>query len=73
VLISKDKKVPLLWKVLGNIYSDKIAFAATKTASAVDFVDEESSGNDKKSKVLVYAPGSTTPTIYDGTCCLTHL
>jgi len=66
VLFTKDKKVPLLWKVLANNFSGHpVAFSSV--------VDEEGQGVSDlgfempgKSKILLYLPQSTEPLAYDG-------
>jgi len=68
LLLSKDKKVPLLWKALGNRYSHKMEFASAEdkkgnTLKALGLtVGEEKKG----SKVVIYAPDSAEPVLYDG-------
>ncbi|KAJ7230519.1 hypothetical protein GGX14DRAFT_583640 [Mycena pura] len=67
LLLTKDKKVPLLWKVLANRYQGKLEFGThrdRKGKSSVALGLE--AGEKKESKVLVYSPGSTTPFRYEG-------
>ncbi|KAL0954139.1 hypothetical protein HGRIS_005279 [Hohenbuehelia grisea] len=67
LLLTKDKKVPLLWKVLGNKYMNQIEFAShrdRKGKSSVKLGYE--AGEKKQPKVLVYAPGSTKAFRYEG-------
>ncbi|KAJ7065344.1 thioredoxin-like protein [Mycena amicta] len=67
LLLTKDKKVPLLWKILANKYEGKLEFGTHrdrkgKSSVALGF----EAGEKKDSKVLVYSPGSTTPFRYEG-------
>ncbi|KIK56997.1 hypothetical protein GYMLUDRAFT_247271 [Collybiopsis luxurians FD-317 M1] len=67
LLLTKEKKVPLLWSVLGNKYAGKIELAShrdRKGKSSVALGYE--AGEPKSSKVIIYAPGSTTPVRYEG-------
>ncbi|KAJ7156891.1 hypothetical protein C8R43DRAFT_997557 [Mycena crocata] len=67
LLLTKDKKVPLLWKVLANKYKGELEFGThrdRKGKSSVALGLE--AGEKKESKVLVYSPGSTTPFRYEG-------
>ncbi|EIW75123.1 thioredoxin-like protein [Coniophora puteana RWD-64-598 SS2] len=65
LLINKDQKPPLLWRVLGNNYRKRIAVAHHRDAD-----DETAKAlgleSDKATKVVIYQPGSTEPTLYDG-------
>jgi len=63
LLLTKDKKIPLLWKVLANKYLGKLELAVHrdedgKTIKALGF--------DEKTKVLVYPEGSSKPVKYEG-------
>ncbi|PPQ79822.1 hypothetical protein CVT25_002976 [Psilocybe cyanescens] len=66
LLLTKDKKVPLLWQVLANKYSDtNLAFAShrdRKGKSSAKMGLEDT----KEAKVLLYPMGSTTPIRYTG-------
>ncbi|KAJ7173600.1 hypothetical protein C8R46DRAFT_893146 [Mycena filopes] len=67
LLLTKDKKVPLLWKVLANKYKGQLEFGTHrdrkgKSSVALGF----EAGEKKESKVLVYSPGSTKPFRYEG-------
>ncbi|KAJ6581135.1 thioredoxin-like protein [Mycena capillaripes] len=67
LLLTKDKKVPLLWQVLANKYRGQLEFGTHrdrkgKSSVALGF----EAGEKKESKVLVYSPGSTTPFRYEG-------
>ncbi|KAF8159257.1 hypothetical protein B0H34DRAFT_841823 [Crassisporium funariophilum] len=68
LLLTKDKKIPLLWKVLGNKYKGTTLEFGThrdkKGKSSVEMGFE--AGGKKESKVLLYPAGSTTPVRYDG-------
>ncbi|KAK0215831.1 hypothetical protein EDD85DRAFT_871036 [Armillaria nabsnona] len=66
LLLTKAKKLPLLWKVLANKYSDNIDFASHrnrkgKGSKALGYEEKEES-----SIVLVYPPGETRAIRYDG-------
>lgn len=68
VLLSKEKKIPLLWRVLSNKYRDEMAFGhhvdkKGKTAAALGV---KGGGDESKSKVILYAPGSTKAALYEG-------
>jgi protein disulfide-isomerase A6 len=67
-LLSKEKDIPILWKVLANKYRDDFAFAnhrdrKGKTSVALGY----EAGTKKESKVLVYSPGSIKPFLFEGT------
>ncbi|KAJ6624861.1 thioredoxin-like protein [Mycena sp. CBHHK59/15] len=67
LLLTKDKKVPLLWKVLANKYQGQLEFGTHrdrkgKSSVAMGF----EAGEKKESKVLLYSAGSTTPFRYEG-------
>ncbi|KAJ7876250.1 hypothetical protein B0H13DRAFT_2055442 [Mycena leptocephala] len=67
LLLTKDKKVPLLWQVLANKYKGQLEFGTHrdrkgKSSVALGF----EAGEKKESKVLVYSPGSTKPFRYEG-------
>ncbi|KAJ3576552.1 hypothetical protein NP233_g365 [Leucocoprinus birnbaumii] len=63
LLLTKDKKVPLLWKVLANKYSGKLELAAHRDEDGKAI---ETLGFDEKTKVLVFPAGSSKPIRYDG-------
>jgi protein disulfide-isomerase A6 len=74
LLLTKDKKVPLLWKVLGNKYKDQLVLGSHrdrkgKTSVAMGL----EAGEKKQSKVLIYLRGSSTPVRYQGVNKLEHL
>jgi protein disulfide-isomerase A6 len=74
LLLSKDKDIPLMWKVLANKYRDDFAFANhrdRKGKSSVALGYE--AGTKKESKVLIYSPGSTEPFLFEGTWSLLPL
>jgi len=69
LLLTKDKKVPLLWRVLANKYEGQLEFAThrdRKGRSSVALGFEAGDLVKKESKVLVYSPGSTKPFRYEG-------
>ncbi|PFH45478.1 hypothetical protein AMATHDRAFT_78017 [Amanita thiersii Skay4041] len=67
LLLTKEKKVPLLWKVLGNNYKGELQFGVHRDQSG-EASKALGLGKDvgKGSKVVIYVAGSTTPTPYDG-------
>ncbi|KAJ3576551.1 hypothetical protein NP233_g364 [Leucocoprinus birnbaumii] len=67
LLLSKDKKLPLLWKVLANKYGGQLEMAYhrdRKGKSSVKLGME--AGGKKEAKILVYSAGSATPFRYEG-------
>lgn len=65
--MTKDKKVPLLWKVLGNKYQNRIELGShrdRKGKSSIALGLE--AGGPKEAKVLIYPAGSDTPVRYEG-------
>ncbi|KAG6917103.1 hypothetical protein DXG01_003923 [Tephrocybe rancida] len=67
LLLTKDKKVPLLWKVLGNKYKDQLELGThrdRKGKSSVEMGLE--AGGPKEAKVLIYPAGSTNFVKYEG-------
>jgi len=67
LLLTKDKKIPLLWKVLGNKYKGEIELGTHrdhegKTSEAMGY----EAGGKKQGKVLIYPVGSTNPVPYEG-------
>jgi protein disulfide-isomerase A6 len=68
LLLTKEKKMPLLWQVLGNKYAGTdLAFAShrdKKGKSSVKLGYEV--GGKKEAKVLLYPAGSETPLFYKG-------
>lgn len=67
LLLSKDKKVPLLWTVLANKYVGQLDMAYhrdRKGKSSVKLGME--AGGKKEAKILVYPAGSTTALRYEG-------
>lgn len=66
LLLTKAKKLPLLWKVLANKYSDNLDFASHrnrkgKGSKALGYEEIEDS-----SIVLIYSPGETRAVRYRG-------
>ncbi|KAG6836696.1 hypothetical protein H0H93_004807 [Arthromyces matolae] len=67
LLLTKDKKVPLLWKVLGNQYKGQFELAvhrdeAGQTSVALGL----ERGGEKQAKVLIYPEGSSKFVRYEG-------
>ncbi|KAG5641875.1 hypothetical protein DXG03_004015 [Asterophora parasitica] len=74
LLLTKDKKIPLLWKVLGNTYKDKFDLGIHrdekgKGSAALGL----EAGKKKQSRVLIFPAGSTKFAVYDGTTKLDAL
>ncbi|KAF8603795.1 thioredoxin-like protein [Ceratobasidium sp. AG-I] len=67
LLLTKQPKLPVLWKVLGWRHHKQVSFGATKDEKG-EIIKELGidAPADGKSKVLVWAPGETKPTLYDG-------
>jgi protein disulfide-isomerase A6 len=67
LLITKDKKLPVLWQVLANKYRDHFEFASHRDrqgkGSRVLGIEE---GGKKDSKVLVFPKGSKTFVRFEG-------
>jgi len=74
LLLTKEKKIPLLWKVLGNKYKGQVQLAVFKD---LDGKIPEQMGierdNLKEIKVVVYPSGSLKPVVYEGTTKLDSL
>lgn len=67
LLLTKDKKIPLLWKVLGNKYKGQLELGThrdRKGKSSVALGLE--AGEKKAAKVLIYPAGSTKYVRYEG-------
>ncbi|KAI0040474.1 thioredoxin-like protein, partial [Auriscalpium vulgare] len=67
LLLSKNKDVPLLWKVLANKYRDNFEFGShrdRKGRTSVKLGYE--AGSKKESKVLVYPAGAAKPVLFEG-------
>ncbi|EKM81588.1 hypothetical protein AGABI1DRAFT_83069 [Agaricus bisporus var. burnettii JB137-S8] len=63
LLLTKEKKVPLLWKVLANKYYGKLGLAAHRDDDGQTAKDL---GFDDSTKVLIYPAGDSKPVKYDG-------
>ncbi|KAL1745134.1 thioredoxin-like protein [Schizophyllum fasciatum] len=65
LLLTKDKKVPLLWKVLANNFRKKLDLGVHKDedGDAAKALGHSSTG---KSMVLVFPAGATKSVLYDG-------
>lgn len=61
--MTKEKKVPLLWKVLANKYYGKLGLAAHRDEDGQTVKDL---GFDDSTKVLIYPAGDSKPVKYDG-------
>ena len=70
LLLTKDKQVPLLWNVLANKYSGRLAFAHNldrkgRSSTYLGLAADEGSENEA-SKLLVYGKGSIKAFKYEG-------
>ncbi|KAF8240236.1 thioredoxin-like protein [Tricholoma matsutake] len=63
LLVTKDKKIPLLWKVLGNKYRGKVELGIHKDNDGKVY---EELGVENTAKVLIYPAGSSKPVRYEG-------
>jgi protein disulfide-isomerase A6 len=68
LLMTKDKRVPLLWRVLANKYSGTdILFGTHRDKNGKSSIEMGfEAGEKKEAKVLLYPIGSTTPVRYHG-------
>ncbi|KAG9224258.1 hypothetical protein CCMSSC00406_0004757 [Pleurotus cornucopiae] len=67
LLLTKEKKVPLLWKVLGNKYQGQLELASHRDRRGKSSVKlGYEAGEKNQAKVLVYAAGSTKPVRFEG-------
>ncbi|KXN86203.1 Protein disulfide-isomerase MPD1 [Leucoagaricus sp. SymC.cos] len=67
LLLTKEKKIPLLWSVLANKYAGQLEMVYhrdRKGRSSMKLGME--AGGKKEAKILVYPAGSTTPVRYEG-------
>ena len=67
ILLNKQQRVPLLWKVLANKYNDKIKFAVARdrkgrVSKSLGF----DVGGDKESKVIVFQNGKLESVLFKG-------
>lgn len=67
--MTKEKKVPLLWKVLANKYSGKLELAGHRDE---DGKTVEALGVDEKTKVVVFPARSSKPIKYEGMGIFDH-
>ncbi|EJD48123.1 thioredoxin-like protein [Auricularia subglabra TFB-10046 SS5] len=68
ILLNKQQRVPLLWKVLANKYNDKIKFAVARDRKGL--VSKSLGfdvGGSKESKVIVFQNGKLESVLYKGT------
>ena len=65
LLLTKDKKVPLLWKVLANNFRKKLSLGVHKDedGEAAEALGHAPTG---KSMVLVFPEGETRAVVYEG-------
>jgi protein disulfide-isomerase A6 len=74
LLLTKDKKIPLLWQVLSVKYGKKIIFAShrdRKGKSSVSMGLE--AGERDEAKVLIYPPGQTDYIRFEGSSISSHM
>ncbi|KAF8638764.1 hypothetical protein AX17_001980 [Amanita inopinata Kibby_2008] len=74
LLLTKEKKVPLLWKVLGNKYKGELQLGTVKDekGKALREIGLKKS-KSKESKVVIYPARSTKPVLYEGATKLESL
>jgi len=65
LLLTKDKKIPMLWKVLSNKYSD-LKFGSHRDSVGMTAAMLGLDTTDAKSKILIYTTGSKKPERYEG-------
>jgi protein disulfide-isomerase A6 len=67
LLLTKDKKIPLLWSVLANKYAGRLEMAYNRDRRGKSSVKMGmEAGGKNEPKILVYSAGSTTPFRYEG-------
>ena len=66
LLLTKDSKVPLLWKVLASKYHGRLRFGTHRDEKNVAGSEVGVSLGESKSKVLVFSEGSQDPSVYEG-------
>jgi protein disulfide-isomerase A6 len=67
VLLTKEKKIPMLWQVLDNRYQDHFAFGSLLDRKGkVSVKMGYEAGSKKEGKVLLYPAGSKQPIRYEG-------
>jgi len=67
LLLTKDTKVPLLWKVLSNKYKDQLDLGTHRDRDGKSSVAMGlEAGGEKQAKVLIYPAGSTKFVRYEG-------
>lgn len=64
LLLTKEKKVPLLWKVLGNKYKGKLHLGVLKNTDGD--IPKKMGLKEKEVKVVVYPAGTSKPLVYQG-------
>lgn len=69
LLLTKDSKVPLLWKVLASKYHGRLRFGTHRDEKGIAESEVGVGLGDSKSKVLIFSEGSTDPAVYEGMCC----
>ncbi|KAF6753396.1 disulfide isomerase [Ephemerocybe angulata] len=74
LLLTKDSKVPLLWKVLASKYHGKLRFGTHRDDKGLASAEVGLElGESKGSKVLIYSSGSQDPVLYEGKTKLAEL
>ncbi|TEB28797.1 disulfide isomerase [Coprinellus micaceus] len=73
LLLTKDSKVPLLWKVLASKYHGRLRFGTHRDEKNVAGPEVGVSLGEAKSKVLVFSEGSQDPSVYEGKTKLKEL
>lgn len=74
LLLTKDSKVPLLWKVVSSKYHGKLRFGTHRDDKSLAAAEVGINlGEGKGSKVLIYPAGSDEPVLYEGRTKLKEL
>jgi protein disulfide-isomerase A6 len=67
LLLTKEKKVPMLWKILANKYLGQIELASHRDRRGKSSVALGMEAGEKKdAKILIYPAGSTEHVRYEG-------
>ncbi len=64
ILLTKEKTVPLLWKVLGSKYHGRLRLAVSKNEKG-DIPSQL--GVPQDTKIVLYLAGASKPVVYEGT------
>ncbi|KAJ2917057.1 hypothetical protein MD484_g3342, partial [Candolleomyces efflorescens] len=73
LLLTKDSKVPLLWKVIASKYHGRLRFGTHRDDKGTAAAETGVELGDSKSKILIYPSGSSSPVVYKGVSKLKEL